>query len=157
MTDRPYTDADLRDQAVGLLQCISSPPTLDDVKQWLPAWIPSIRTEDSGREATWGGILDAAEMQTAADQINTLIEGAADTSAWAVRLGADALKPSTEHEIAIEAGRPIARIHFAFEPDMPEDMRTGLVKVSASPSIAPWRAEANRPTRAKTATATYSR
>ncbi|MFJ9037430.1 hypothetical protein ACIRF8_12685 [Streptomyces sp. NPDC102406] len=61
-------------------------------------------------------------------KIHDLINGAADTSTWAVSLGADGLVPSTEHEITLNAGRPIARIHFAFEPDMPEDMRTDLVE-----------------------------
>ncbi|WP_327671876.1 MULTISPECIES: hypothetical protein [unclassified Streptomyces] len=129
MTERPYTDDDLRDQAAGLIQCISSPPTLDDVKQWLTdAWIPSIRTEDSGPEATWGGILDAGEVRTAADHINSLIEGAADTSTWGVHLGADNLVPSTEHQLTLDGDdKPFARILFAFEPDMSDEMKNSLV------------------------------
>jgi hypothetical protein len=50
------------------------------------------------------------------------------TTEWAAGLLVDGLEPSTEHAITIDAGRPIARIHFAFEPDMPDDMRTNLVE-----------------------------
>lgn len=50
------------------------------------------------------------------------------TTEWAAGLLVDGLEPSTEHAITLDAGRPIARIHFAFEPGMPDDMRTNLVE-----------------------------
>jgi hypothetical protein len=53
---------------------------------------------------------------------------ATGTTEWAAGLLVDGLEPSTEHAITIDAGRPIARIHFAFEPRMPEEMRTNLVE-----------------------------
>lgn len=53
---------------------------------------------------------------------------ATGTTEWAAGLLVDGLEPSTEHAITLDAGRPIARIHFAFEPGMPDDMRTNLVE-----------------------------
>ncbi|MFE5681695.1 hypothetical protein [Streptomyces sp. NPDC056512] len=113
MTDRPYTDDDLRALAATLHSRAAAKTDI--------AIRPAV-------ESKWGDQLDDEAYDEASDQIVRILDRAADTSAWAVHLGADALKPSTEHEITIDAGRPIARIHFAFEPDMPEDMRTGLVE-----------------------------
>ena len=53
---------------------------------------------------------------------------ATGTTEWAAELLVDGLEPSTEHAITLDAGRPIARIHFACEPGMPDDMRTNLVE-----------------------------
>ncbi|MBQ0947682.1 hypothetical protein [Streptomyces sp. RK76] len=51
------------------------------------------------------------------------------TIEWAAGLAVDNLTPSTEHAITMQADdRPIFRIHFAFEPGMPEEMRTALVQ-----------------------------
>jgi hypothetical protein len=126
MPDRPYTDDDLRAEAAR--QLYAHRPS----GQWpiayaamLDAHIESRRDSDA---ATWTEALAPAELDAPARAISDLINGAVDTSAWAVDLGADSLVPSTEHEITLNAGRPIARIHFAFEPDMPDDMRTDLVE-----------------------------
>lgn len=113
MTDRPYTDDGLRS---------------------LAARIHAAAARDTDnlirRAATrqWGQQLPAHEIDEACDALVGVLDNAADVSRWAVDLGADDLVPSTEHEITVNAGRPIARIHFAFEPDMPEDMRTNLVE-----------------------------
>ncbi|NUQ97875.1 MAG: hypothetical protein HOY79_15410 [Streptomyces sp.] len=49
-------------------------------------------------------------------------------SDWAINLGADGLEPE-DHSITVNGDdRPIARIHFAFEPGMPDEMRTALVE-----------------------------
>jgi hypothetical protein len=78
-------------------------------------------------------LLDAPELDSPANAIRGLIKSAADVSEWAINLGADGLEPSDEHVITLNADsgteeRPIARIHFAFEPGMPEEMRTALVQ-----------------------------
>ncbi|WP_432164902.1 hypothetical protein [Streptomyces sp. bgisy031] len=113
MTDRPYTDDDLRAAAAHLHSaaiCNADIPLREAI------------------EEKWGEQLETAAFDETCEQVTQALDRAADTSRWAVDLGADNLTPSTEHVITIEAGRPIARIHFAFEPDMPEDMRTGLVE-----------------------------
>lgn len=120
MTDRPYTDEDLRTEAAreikytldnidtdGLLE--SSPHELGDGSRWEQL------SEEDWREAL--------------RQVDDLVEGAADVSEWAVNLGADGLEPSDEHLITVNGDdKPIIRILFAFEPGMPEEMRTAFVQ-----------------------------
>lgn len=129
MTEHPYTRDDLIAEAASCREALSIPPTPDDIRRQLPdAYIDSHRTPSSGHEATWGAVVGDSSLDHPTDQIHALIEGAADVSAWAVQLGADGLEPE-EHSITVSGNsRPIARIHFAFEPGMPDDMRTALVE-----------------------------
>ncbi|MBZ6085882.1 hypothetical protein KVH15_33405 [Streptomyces olivaceus] len=127
MINHPYTDDDLRAEAAISLLALSTTPSTGDIRRSLPsAYIDSHREDDDG--PTWDDLLDEKALGDAAGKISALVEGAADTTRWAVDLGADGLEPSTEHAITLNAGRPIARIHFAFEPGMPEEMRTDLVE-----------------------------
>ncbi|MET7933445.1 hypothetical protein [Streptomyces sp. NPDC005322] len=128
-TDRPYTDDDLRTEAAICHLALSSAPTVDDIRRHLPdAFVESHRDEDSGPEATWSAVVGETGLASVAERVHTLIEGAADVSEWAINLGADGLEPD-EHSITLGAAeKPIARIHFAFEPGMPDEMRTALVE-----------------------------
>ncbi|MGW5175862.1 hypothetical protein ACWERY_16060 [Streptomyces sp. NPDC004082] len=130
MPDRPYTDADLRAEAARQLAAHRGRQHPNATfAAMLDAHVESTRTQPGDTGLTWDEALECRDLSTTATAIHALIEGAADVSEWAVNLGADGLAPSTEHEITLNAGeRPIARIHFAFEPDMPEDMRTNLVE-----------------------------
>ncbi|WP_372352666.1 hypothetical protein [Streptomyces sp. KL116D] len=144
MPDRPYTDADLRAEAGRQHAVLAEDPDFMGVGEMMAdAEVESLAPQHVGEDidgqpndaggVTWDGLLcpetdDSEAFGEAQRKIHDLIQGAADTSRWAVHLGADGLVPSTEHEITLNAGRPIARIHFAFEPDMPEDMRTDLVE-----------------------------
>jgi hypothetical protein len=144
MTDRPYTDTDLRTEAARQHATVTEDPDFVGVGERMQdsevaSLAPQHTAEDIDGQpndadgVTWSQLLppeaDACEAyDLAQNRIYDLIQGAADVSEWAVALGADQLQPSTEHEITIEAGRPVARIHFAFEADMPEDMRTSLVE-----------------------------
>ncbi|GHA95257.1 hypothetical protein GCM10010330_56760 [Streptomyces tendae] len=139
MTERPYTDTDLRAEAARQHATLTEDPDFMGVgEQMEAAWVPSVETTEDGSGRTWKQLLvvedetgddeDYAAYDEAQRKIHALIRGAADVSEWAVNLGADGLEPSTEHEITLNAGRPIARIHFAFEPSMPEEMRTDLVE-----------------------------
>ncbi|MFF0143561.1 hypothetical protein ACFYRN_45160 [Streptomyces sp. NPDC005227] len=125
---RPYTDADLRAEAVRQLSAHGPGITPEQsYSAMLDAHIASTRDEDSG--PTWSEALSAPELAAPADAVHALIKGAADVADWGVRLGADELTPSNEHVITINAGvRPFARLHFAFAPGMDEEMRTALVK-----------------------------
>jgi hypothetical protein len=129
VTERPYTAADLIAEAASCHQALSIPPTPADIRRSLPdAYIDSHRTENSGREATWGAVVGEDGLGAPVGEIHALIEGAADLSEWAVNLGADGLEPE-EHQITINGdAKPIARIHFAFEPGMPDEMRAALVE-----------------------------
>lgn len=116
MPDRPYTDEDLRAAAALMhyaLTIAPNPADADSVLSGHAAWVHvevGSDDEDQLRES-----------------VVELVSSAANTSEWAVDLGADGLQPD-EHQITLGAGKPIARIHFAFEPDMPDEMRTSLVE-----------------------------
>lgn len=126
MTERPYTDDDLRVEAgrQHQLHIAHSNPRLL-LGRMLDGPIESTRRGDD--VLTWDEALNCDEFDESKNAIADLIRGAADTSRWAIDLGADGLVPFTEHAITLNAGRPIARIHFAFEPEMPEEMRDHLV------------------------------
>ncbi|MFK4801714.1 hypothetical protein ACI3K5_23905 [Streptomyces sp. MPA0124] len=134
MTDHPYTDDDLRAEAARQHAVLAEDPDFMGVgEQMEDATVE--HTDDGDTSLTWTELLvpqgagaSYEAFGEAQRKIHGLIQGAADVSEWAVNLGADGLEPSTEHEITLNAGRPIARIHFAFEPGMPEEMRTLLVE-----------------------------
>ena len=137
MTDRPYTDDDLRAEAARQLANLPDHLDADRVGQEMcgaeiESMLPPAEA-DGAEGAHWEDVLDDDRFDEAERAVHKLIKGAADTSRWAVDLGADGLEPSHEHVITLNADsgseeRPIARIHFAFEPGMPEEMRTALVE-----------------------------
>ncbi len=128
MTETPYTDDDLRTEAGLALSALVHLPTVEEIATSLrDSYVPHLHAD--GDQTTWGDLLDHDGLTEAARQIHELMIPAAPVGEWAVRLGADGLEPSTEHAIALDAGtRPIARIHFAFEPDMPKEMRISFVE-----------------------------
>ncbi|MFJ3021446.1 hypothetical protein ACIPH4_10910 [Streptomyces tendae] len=135
MTEHPYTDTDLRAEAARQHAGLTEDPDFMGVGEMMQDAIVESTDDGTCARQTWHELLVAPTpndeyeaLGEAQRKIHGLIQGAADVSEWAVNLGADNLQPSTEHEITLNAGRPIARIHFAFEPSMPEDMRTDLVE-----------------------------
>jgi hypothetical protein len=124
-----YTDQDIRSEAAVCLLALSSLPTIPDILRWLPgAYVDSYREED-GSGQTWGDVLDNTGLADVARKIHDLIAEAIPLPQWAIGLHADRLEPSDEHVITLDGGgKPIVRIHFAFEPGMPEEMRTALVE-----------------------------
>ena len=128
MTDRPYTDADLRAEAARQLRRQALAVRPDTVlRHMLDASVESTRCD--GDALTWDEALECRDLNGVAQQVAGLIDGAADVSEWAINLGADGLTPSTEHAITINGDhRPLARVHFAFSPDVPEEVRTALVE-----------------------------
>jgi hypothetical protein len=123
VTDRPYTDEDLRTEAARqMLLSVEDPDFMGigERMEWAP--IPS-RPDDH-----WDD-LDREDFDKAQRAIDDLLGKAADVSEWAIGLGADGLEPSDEHVITLSGDdKQIARIHFAFEPGMDDDMRTALVQ-----------------------------
>lgn len=133
-TERPYTDDDIRAEAARQLATSMTDPDFMGIgEQMEDSTVAS--TEDGDTGLTWhellvpegGGSYEAyGEAQRAIDD---LLGKAADVSEWAINLGADGLEPSDEHVITLDGdGKPIVRVHFAFEPDMPEEMRDALVR-----------------------------
>jgi hypothetical protein len=128
MTERPYTDDDLRAEAGLALDALVHLPTVEEIVTSLrQSYIPHLHAD--GDLVTWGGLLEEGGLTEAALQIRDRMAPAAPVGKWAIDLGADGLQPSNDHILTLNAGeRPIVRIHFAFEPDMDEDMRTALVQ-----------------------------
>lgn len=129
MTPPRYTDNDIRSEAAHCLTALGSLPTVPDIIRWLPeAYVDSYREED-GSGQTWGEVLDDVGLVAAARKIHELIASTIPLPRWAVDLHADGLEPSEDHIITLSADeKPIARIHFAFEPGMDDDMRASLVQ-----------------------------
>ena len=88
--------------------------------------LPPVEADEAGPH--WGEALDSNEFEVAQRAIHDLIRGAADVSEWAVNLGADGLEPYDGQLTLDGDDKPFARIHFAFDPDMPEEMRLALVE-----------------------------
>ncbi|MEU9921912.1 hypothetical protein AB0H51_11545 [Streptomyces griseoluteus] len=127
MTDRPYTDDDLRAEAARQHATLTEDPDFMGVgEQMGDATVE--HTDDGETSLTWSDLLvpegagaSYEAFGEAQRKIHDLIGGAADVSEWAVNLGADGLEP-TGHtlELGIDPGdgnRPRVRLHFAFHPD----------------------------------------
>ncbi|MFC8423986.1 hypothetical protein ACFUN7_24425 [Streptomyces sp. NPDC057236] len=130
---RPYTDDDLRAEAARQHANLTEDPDYVGVgKQMEDAWVPSVETTEDGSARKWGELLDPEQDGTAAydeaqRKIHDLINGAADTSEWAINLGADSLQPDS-HQLTWSAGeQPIVRVHFAFHERMHPEARDYLV------------------------------
>ncbi|MFI2033696.1 hypothetical protein ACH470_03190 [Streptomyces bottropensis] len=130
MTDRPYTDDDLRTEAARQLANLSGHLDADRVGQEMcGAEIESRPTKtDVAEGAHWEDVLDDAQFDEAERAVHALIKGAADVSEWAINLGADGLEPLPEQLSAQTDNGPWFRLHFAVRPDMSDDMRRALVE-----------------------------
>ena len=135
MTDRPYTDEDLRAEAARQHTALTEDPDYMGVGEQMADQFVRYEVVDPEH----GGLmpvpgaprwneLDEDQFDEAQRKIHDLINGAAYVSEWAIDLGADGLDPSDEHVITIGADdKPLIRVHFAFEPSMPEEMRNAFV------------------------------
>jgi hypothetical protein len=117
MGDRPYTDEDLRAEAARQhATLIEDPDYMGVGEQMDDETVPSLAEHGS----TWGDLLsdNDALYDDAQRAIHDLINGAADTSRWAVDLGADGLQPHARViDIGWNDGPLQARIHIAFPDD----------------------------------------
>ncbi|MFJ8791429.1 hypothetical protein [Streptomyces sp. NPDC102462] len=132
MTDRPYTDDDLRAEAASQHAALTEDPDFMGVGERMEDDIVA-STEADGDGKTWGELLDPdgdddEAWDAAQRRIHDLISGAADVSEWAVNLGADGLEPLPEQLTAQTDNGPWFRLHFAVRPDMPDDIRRALVE-----------------------------
>lgn len=137
MTDRPYTDADLRAEAARQHATLTEDPDFMGVgEQMEDAWVPSVETTEDGSGRTWKQLLvtedgddeDYTAFGEAQRAIHDLISSAADLSEWAVDLGVYGLQPD-EHALTWSAGKqPIVRVHFAFHSDLSAEARDALVR-----------------------------
>lgn len=125
MTERPYTDDDLRTEAARQHANLAFDPGLLGVG----AEMEEQEVVPEGG-VTWGDFRDET-FEAAKHNVHALVTGAANTSTWAVNLGADGLEPDDHYlQLGVDPGdgdRPRVRIHFAFHPDMDDDARDGFV------------------------------
>ena len=144
MSDRPYSDDDLRAEAARQHATHTEDPDYMGVGEQMEyTFIDSTIVDPdpaTGAEPITGNTWDALaphHFEAAQREIHRLITGAADVSEWAVNLGADGLQPDA-HTLQLgedpgDGDRPRVRMHFAFHPDMPDADRDyfvmGLSKV----------------------------
>ncbi|MGW2692400.1 hypothetical protein ACWC3Y_11120 [Streptomyces sp. NPDC001296] len=117
MTDRPYTDDDLRAEATAQHAALLRDPDFMGIGEQMD-------------DETWRD-LNEDDFEAAQRAIDNLLTHAADVSEWAINLGADGLEP-TGHtfQLGVDPGdgdRPRVRVHFAFAPDMDDDDRDRFV------------------------------
>jgi len=135
MTDRPYTDDDLRAEAARQHATLIEDPDFMGVGEQMQDAIVESTDDGTCARQTWNELLVAPTpndeydvFNEAKQKIHDLITGAADVSEWAVHLGADGLEPLGEQLTADTQDGPWFRLHFAVRPDMPDDMRRALVE-----------------------------
>lgn len=121
MTDRPYTDADLRHEAARQLALSAEDPDFMGIGErmgWTP--IPS-RPDDH-----WDD-LDGADFEAARNAIDKLLTKAVDVSDWAVMLGAAGLKPVTEIGVRLTTGGYPLAVQLAIDPELTNAARDELI------------------------------
>lgn len=122
-TPTPYTAADLRAEAARQHYELTRDPDYCGVGEQMEDKVIPSRQDSDGTE--WDE-LGEGDFDTAQRTVHDLIDGAADVSAWAVDLGADGLEPSANAITLDGDDKPLARIHFAFSPDMDEATRAAF-------------------------------
>lgn len=121
MTDRPYTDADLRDEAARQHKAATEDPDFSGIGEQMEGH------KINSRGGFQWDQLDDLDFEKAMRSIDGLLSSAADVSEWAVNLGADGLEPD-EHRFTLKADeRPIIRVHFGFAPELGDDARNAFV------------------------------
>jgi hypothetical protein len=129
--DRPYTDDDLRTEAARQLAALAQDHDFMGIgEQMLGTEIPSKLppAEADGAEGMHWDDLPDDDFDAAQHSIDDLLTKAADLSEWAIGLGADELEPGGYVLKIGSAARQIARVHFAFDPGLPEPVRASLVE-----------------------------
>lgn len=111
-TNRPYSDEDLRAHAARLHAGAAS-----DADERIR---PTVQRR-------WGSELDVDQIDEVCDEVTGLLDSTVNVSRWAVDLGVDGLVPDEEHVDIADGGRIGVRIHFAFHPATPEEMRASVI------------------------------
>lgn len=133
MTERPYTDEDLRAEAARQhAEVLRAPDLLEvgDEMQGQP--IPSTVTDlepETGEplemSRTWGQ-LSGDDFHDARNEVQTLLDDAADVSRWAVNLGACHLKHTTELAWGRGTSWDLA-VQIAHRPGISDDLHNAIV------------------------------
>ncbi|MDX2710079.1 hypothetical protein PV350_45955 [Streptomyces sp. PA03-6a] len=136
MTDRPYTDDDLRQEAARQLAIAGEDPDFMGIGERMsgrpiPSTVVDLEPETGEpleMSRAWSQ-LSTEDFTAAQHAIDDLIAGAADVSEWAVNLGADGLQPyDGSLTLSADTDKPIVRVHVAFDSDMPDEMRVAFLE-----------------------------
>ncbi|MDH6226245.1 hypothetical protein [Streptomyces sp. MJP52] len=130
MTDRPYTDDDLRAEAARQHAALTEDPDFMSVGEQMdgtpiPSTVVDLESETGEpleMSRAWSQLGDH-DFDEAQRKIHDLITSAVDVSEWAVALGAEGLEPEG-HTIRLgakgpdpdDADEPFVKLHFAFHP-----------------------------------------
>jgi hypothetical protein len=121
MTERPYTNADLRAEAARQLALSAKDPNFMGIGERMEgSKIPS-------RDDFQWDQLDDADFDTAQRDIDDLLTNAVDVSAWAVALGAAGLKPVTEMGVYLTTGGSSLAVQLALDPELTDAAQAELI------------------------------
>jgi len=132
MSDRPYTDDDLRAEAARQHYTATTDPDFMGIGEQMDSSPIESTCFDAAGERHEPGLtwdqLDGQQFGAAQRAIDDLLGKAADVSEWAINLGADGLEPD-EHRFTLNAGpKPIIRVHFGFAAELSNDARDAFVQ-----------------------------
>ncbi|MFF9124386.1 hypothetical protein ACF09J_13930 [Streptomyces sp. NPDC014889] len=127
MSDRPYTDDDLRAEAARQHHTASCDHDFMGIGEQMdgkpiPSTVVDLEPETGepiGMGRAWNQ-LSEEDFEAAQRAVDDLLTNAADVSEWAVNLGADGLEPSPNVLNLDGDGHPLVRLHMAFHSDMSE-------------------------------------
>ncbi|MFD4559002.1 hypothetical protein ACFWP5_32565 [Streptomyces sp. NPDC058469] len=122
MTDHAYTPDDLRVEAARQHKAATEDPDFSGIGERMEGH------KIASRGALQWDQLGEGDFDAAQRGIDDLLSSAADVSKWAVDLGADGMEPSGSVLTVGASEKPIARIHFAFAPDLDDDVRRALIE-----------------------------
>jgi hypothetical protein len=121
VTDRPYTDADLIAEAARQHHDLTEDPDYMGVGEQM-----EYQTITSAPGLTWDQLGDD-DYDSAQEAIHDLIGSAADTSRWAVTLGAAGLTPNEPFAVRSTTGGWQVAVQVATNPEIRDDAHTRLL------------------------------
>lgn len=113
MTDKPYTDADLRAEAARQHKTLTEDPDFTGIGEQM-------------MDETWRS-LGEDDFDAAQRAIGDLLTNAADVSAWAITLGVAGLQPLTEIGVALTTGGYPLAVQIAVDPELTDDAQAELI------------------------------
>lgn len=131
MSTLPYTTADLRTEAARQHATAIEDPDFMGIGEQMEDAVIQSRTVGvvTPVGTSWSEALDGDDFEAAQRAVDELLRSAADTSDWAITLGADKLQPDPRH-VDLDGGA--ARLHIAFRADLTDEQRAMLLGVVAT-------------------------
>lgn len=126
-----YTTDDLRAEAARQHRALTRNPYVTGIADRMQGTeISSLTTEDEPgvvQGTTWDD-LDPVQFNAAQQDVDKLLDTAADVSTWAVTLGADGLEPE-DHKLEVKEGdKTMVRVYFGFAPELTDEDRAEIAR-----------------------------